>query len=312
MSLVFHSTPVCESPSTFTLDMPTLPKPITLSSWDDLQDEYQKKKIDWDGWLFRGQVVEKRDRESPSVRTSLERSIERFGISPNEARRLEYKLLRDFKRRCHLASPYSPATDNQMEWLALFRHFGGPSRLSDWTYSFWAAVYFALDRANVVKREKDICEIWAINGRDWLKRGSRRFPRLEAERTKYDSNSPQESKALFKIKKPGLWIMNSFRLNDRLSVQQGAFLVPLDVTKSFMDNLRAQAPKRMDATHLAIYRVDLNLEHLKECLKELHRMNLTRATLYPGLEGLARSMENAIAMPHLFWGIKGDLSTHTF
>jgi hypothetical protein len=256
--------------------------------------------------------MEPRDRKSPSVRTSLERSIERFGVSPKEARGLEYKLLRDFKRRCHLVSPYSPATDNMMEWLALFRHFGGPSRLSDWTYSFWAAVYFALDRADVVKHKNDICEVWALDGRDWLKRTGRRFPKLEAARTIHDSNSREESEALFKIKKPGLWIMNSFRLNDRLSVQQGAILVPLDVTRSFMDNLRAHAPKRMDANHLAIYRIDLNIDQLKECLKELHRMNLTRATLYPGLDGLARSMENAIAMPHLFWGIKGDLSTHPF
>jgi hypothetical protein len=68
----------------------------------------------------------------------------------------------------------------------------------------------------------------------------------------------------------------------------------------------------MDKNHLAIYRMKLNGAHLSECFKELHRMNLSRATLYPGLEGLARSMENAIAMPHLFHGIKGDLSTHRF
>lgn len=292
--------------------MAILPKPNVLMSWDALLKEYQANKDHWDGWLFRGQVMQKRDRESPSVRTSLERSIERFGVSPTEARGLEYKLLRDFKRRCHLVSPHSPAMDNKMEWLALFRHFGGPSRLSDWTYSFWAAVYFALDRAEVVKPNKDICEVWALNGRNWLERAGRQFSSLKAARTKYDSNSPQESEALFKIKKPGLWIMNSFRLNDRLSVQQGAFLVPLDVTRSFMDNLCAHAPKRMNANHLAIYRIALNIEDLKECLKELHRMNLTRGTLYPGLEGLARSMENAIAMPHLFWGIRGDLSTHPF
>ncbi len=169
--------------------MTTLPKPRVLRSWNALLKEYQANKDRWDGWLFRGQVVEERDRASPCVRTSLERSIERFGVSPKEASGLEYKLLRDFKRRCHLVSPYNPASDNQMEWLALFRHFGGPSRLSDWTYSFWAAVYFALDRANVVKRNKDTCEIWAINGRDWINRGSRKFPGLEAEWTKHDSNS---------------------------------------------------------------------------------------------------------------------------
>ena len=286
--------------------MATLPKPKMLRSWKDLLKAYQDNKKGWDGWLFRGQIVEEGDRNSPCVRTSLERSMGRFGVSPKEARGLEYKLLRDFKRRCHLVSSYSPATDNDMEWLALFRHFGGPSRLSDWTYSFWAAVYFALDRAK--PNNKDVCEVWALNGKDWLKRVGRRFRRLNAAR-KSDSNSPQESKALFKIRKPGLWIMNSFRLNDRLSVQQGAFLVPLDITRPFMDNLHADAPKRMDENHLAIYRIKMETEQLKESLKELHRMNLSRATLYPGLEGLARSLENAIAMPHLFEGIEGDLST---
>lgn len=290
--------------------MDTPPKPKELRSWKDLLKAYEDNKGGWDnGWLFRGQIMEEEDRTSPSVKTSLERAMNRFGVSLNEARGLEYKLLRDFKRRCHLVSSYSPAEDNKMEWLALFRHFGGPSRLSDWTYSFWAAVYFALDRA---RPDKDVCEVWAFNARDWLKRAGKKFKRLEATRALYDSNSPQESEALFKIKNPGLWIMNSFRLNDRLSVQQGAFLVPLDVTKPFMINLRAGAPKHIDDNHLAIYRIKLNLEHLKECLKELHRMNLTRSTLYPGLEGLARSMENAIAMPHLFHGIKGDLSTHRF
>ena len=254
-------------------------------------------------------MEEEIDLESPSVRTSLERTIKRFDVSLEEARGLEYKLLRDFKRRCHLVSPYSPAPENTMEWLALFRHFGGPSRLSDWTYSFWAAVYFALDQADVIKSKKDICEVWALNGRDWLERAGRRFPTLETARKKFDSNSDAESQALFEINEPGLWIMNSFLLNDRLSSHQGAFLVPLDVTKPFMDNVRAQAPEQIDANHLAIYRIDLSIDQLKECLKELHRMNLTRATLYPGLEGLARSLENAVAMPHLFWGVKGDLST---
>jgi FRG domain len=292
--------------------MSTLPKPKVLSSWNALLKEHQENKDRWNGWLFRGQIMEERDHESPSVRTSLERSIERFGVSPKGARGLEYKLLRDFKRRCHLVSSYSPAMDNKMEWLALFRHFGGPSRLSDWTYSFWAAVYFALDRAKVVKPNKDICEVWALNTWDWQKRAEKRFSRLKYKLKRYGSNSREEGEALFKVKRPGLWTMNSFRLNNRLSIQQGTFLVPLDVARPFMDNLLAIAPKHMDANDLAIYRIVLNIENLKECLKELHRMNLTRATLYPGLDGLAQSLENAIAMPHLFHEVKGDLSTGPF
>jgi hypothetical protein len=214
--------------------MPTLPKPKHVKSWKDLLRTYQDNKNRWEGWLFRGQIMDEEDEEAPSVKTSLERSMKRFGVSLNEARGLEYKLLRDFKRRCHVVSSYSPAADNKMEWLALFRHFGGPSRLSDWTYSIWAAVYFALDRA---RPDKDVCEVWALDARGWLESSGKRFKRLEAMRAKHDSNSSQEAEALFKIRKPGLWIMNSFRLNDRLSVQQGAFLVPLDITRPFMENL---------------------------------------------------------------------------
>jgi len=295
------------------LAMITLPKIKPLGSWKAIVREFNKNSDRWDGWIFRGQLVEQRDPTIPSVRTSLERSMERFGVSSREARKIEYKLLRDFKRRCHLVYPYVPADKNKMEWLALFRHFGGPSRLSDWTYSFWVAVFFALDRANVVKHEKDICEVWALNARTCQARAERRFSGLKKTLKMHGSNFQEEGDALFKItNKSGLWTMNSFRLNDRLSVQQGAFLVPIDITKPFMENLLAIAPKKIDDDFLAIYRIALNIEQLRECLKGLHRMNLTRASLYPGIDGLAQSLENAIGMPQLFQGVRGDLATAPF
>ena len=295
--------------------MATLPKPKLLRSWIALQEEFNTNTNSdrWDGWLFRGQIMEEQDRRLPSVRTSLERSMKRFGVPAKEARRLEWKLLRDFKRRCHLVSSYIPLDKNKMEWLALFRHFGGPSRLSDWTYSVWAAVYFALDRANVVKHDKDICEVWALNARHCQKLAEARFPNVKKKLKQSGSNSLEEGNALFRItNKPGLWTMNAFHLNERLSIQQGAFLIPTDVTKPFTQNLLAVAPKNLDDTFLAIYRISLNLEEVRKCLKGLHRMNLTRATLYPGLEGLAQSLENAIGMPHLFHNVSGDLATGPF
>jgi len=284
-------------------------KSKSLVSWKGLLREFNRNSDRWEGWLFRGQILEKRDRRSPVVRTSLERSMERFGVSLREARGLEYRLLRDFKRRCHLVSTYLPADQNKIEWLALFRHYGGPCRLSDWTYSFWAAVYFALDRANVIKPDKDVCEVWALNAKSCQKKAEQRFPSVTKKLKDYGSNSREEGDALFRIKKPGLWSMNSFRLNERLAVQQGAFLIPTDVTRTFMDNLRAVAPRKISDDFLAIYRLSLNIEQMMECLKGLHRMNLTRASLFPGVDGLAQSLENAVGMPHLFHNVRGDLGT---
>lgn len=288
--------------------MTKVPKPKSLTSWKDLQEEYLSNKDDWDGWLFRGQSYRKKNNDQPSLKTSLELAMDRFGMPLQEARNLEYQLLRDFMRRCHLVTPYIPPKENVIEWLALFRHYRGPARLLDWTYSFWNAVYFALDRAS----NSDSCEIWALNARWWQEQAETKYKNLKRV-LKHGSNSAKEFEAVLKMKgRPGLWFINPFRLNDRLSAQQGAFVLPLDVTKSFMDNLRAIGTEKARNQNLRIYKIPVRADFFKDCFKELHRMNISRATLYPGLEGLASNLENAIATPHLFHKIRGDLSSGPF
>ena len=41
----------------------------------------------------------------------------------------------------------TPEKNNWVEWLALMRHYGGPARLLDWTYSFFVAVFLATEKA---------------------------------------------------------------------------------------------------------------------------------------------------------------------
>lgn len=295
--------------------MMKVPKPKPLNSWDDLHKTYVSNKNDWDGWLFRGQSYRKESDYQPSLKTSLEMAMDRFGIPLKIAPKVEYQVFRDFKRRCHLVSSYIPPDDNIIEWLALIRHYGGPVRLQDWTYSFWNAVYFALDRAQTERKneKKYACEIWALNVRWWQGHAERNFTNLKRVLKKYGSNSAKEGKVVLKIKdKPGLWFINPFRMNDRLSAQQGAFVIPLDVTKSFMENLLAVGTRERRDQNLRIYTVQVSADLLRECFKELHRMNISRATLYPGLEGLASNLANAIAIPHLFHNIKGDLASGPF
>ena len=290
--------------------MPKIPKPKLLSSWGALYEEYVSNKEVWDGWLFRGQSYRKKNNYQPSLKTSLEMAMKRFGVPLKEARNIEYQLLRDFMRRGHLVASYVPSKDNRMEWLALFRHYRGPARLQDWTYSFWNAVFFALDRAC---NEEDACEIWALNAPWWQDQAEDRFKNLKSVLRKYGSNSDRENRAVLAMKnKPGLWFINPFRMNDRLSVQQGAFVIPLDATQSLMDNLFAIGTPNTRDQNLKIYTIPVNTNLLKECLKELQRMNISRATLYPGLEGFASNLENAVGMRHLFRRIKGDLASGPF
>ena len=263
------------------------PKTIPVSSWKAFLRLYEKKKRGWDGWVFRGQVCLKRKSGKgeliPSVESSLEREMKRFGLPLHKARTWEYRILREFRRRCHLVTTQLPELNNEMEWLAL---------------------HFAVDHA----REGDIFEVWALNAQWWVSEVGMRYPALKQMLKKSGSNSSKEHALVLGMKdSPGLWFLSPFRLNDRLAAQQGVFVLPLDVSKPFMENLSAISTQKIRSGHLLIYRATASRKFLRSCFKELHRMNICRATLYPGVGGLAQQMEHTLAMPHLFKGVKGEL-----
>lgn len=66
------------------------------------------------------------------------------------------------KARLHISSEHRPELKDKISWLALMQHYGVPTRLLDFTYSPYAAFYFALrDRP----RDKRMSppEVWAID-----------------------------------------------------------------------------------------------------------------------------------------------------
>jgi hypothetical protein len=93
--------------------------------------------------------------------------------------------------------------------------------------------------------------------------------------------------------------LNAFRQSERHVLQQGAFLVPGDITVPFMENLLSIAiPSEND--HIVKIELDCNLALLKDAINNLHRMNINRATLFPGLDGFARHLEALIVIPGWF------------
>jgi len=79
------------------------------------------------------------------------------------------------------------------------------------------------------------------------------------------------------------------RLSERLSVQQGTFLCAGDVETSFMENLTA-----MDGWAEAVRKFTLPFSVRGFALEQLRKMNITRATLFPGLDGFAQSFRNSL------------------
>lgn len=265
-------------------------------NWRDLETLQQWFARDKNHkWIFRGQRNAAWD-----LKTSLERAVKRFDRSGEPISKLEGGLLRQFQRRAHHYLPRVPPNKGWVEWLALMQHHGAPTRLMDWTYSFFVALYFALEEA------ESSCAVWALDAA-WTDQQLEK--KLSAEDWKlindFDRNleHPDTFQRLFARPKrrriPLVCPVNPFWMNQRLSIQQGVFLCPGDVSIPFMDNLSAMFPSKKANRRLIRCVITFNRAAMQDAIERLIRMNMTRTSLFPGLDGFARSQTLALALPRV-------------
>lgn len=256
-------------------------------------------------WLYRGM-----SRAFP-LKTSLERILDDIGVPLTEAGGIERKLLKEFKRRAHQYVNPLPSDGDIMAWFALMQHHGAPTRLMDWTYSFYVAAFFALaDATSNPPDERRRAVVWALYREAFklseqapaagaafeLARGKTSW---QSDMGRSDADDTQDGINGFLLQvmenpEPCIWAVNAFRLNERLSVQQGLFLCPGDVTISFERNLEAGSPSPANSV---CFEFSTEPQARAEMLTALHRMNINNASLFPGLDGFARSLRQAPWIP---------------
>jgi hypothetical protein len=253
-------------------------------------------------WIFRGQ---EKEQDNNLLKTSLEKAIDSFKIEMKKAPKIEKGLLRKFKRHSAIYLEHTPVFYDYMEWFALMQHYGAPTRLQDWTYSFFVAVYFAV---NDMKKD---AEVWAINT-NYIEESA---IKIIKEKAKFEKTSDEDMKKKIKndscahiprlfedifINRPKPFVlpMNPHNLNERLIIQQGIFLCPGDITKSFYYNLCAIFKNNDGKSinkHIRRFKVTNNVKKKKEILRYLQRMNMNNATLFPGLSGFSQSLRTWFA-----------------
>jgi hypothetical protein len=254
----------------------------TVSSWRELRDVLED--LASAGWAFRGQA----DASWP-LESSLTRYLRIFGGPPNMWLARESKILRTFKRKAHLLLPRTPDPGETLEWLALMQHHGAPTRLLDFTWSPYVAAFFALERAT------NDAAIWAVSSGRTVPnyRGfhiSKILSRIlgvdrpEAAMRKRPKKfehpvSPRElnAKAI-----PQVMIGEPELMNQRLTTQAGTFVIP---------TMRVDAPIESIVPPTYMFKVRLVTEKLRrQTMDRLYNMNIGNATLFPGIDGLARSL----------------------
>lgn len=277
---------------------------IRVKSWRQAQDLTEKMTL----WGFRGH-----EDAAWELNATLSRAANEHRYPLDMLWHREYWMLRQFQRRAHHYCKDLPPFHAKLDWLALMQHYGAPTRLLDFSHSFYVAAFFALENA------KTDAAVWAIN-LDSLR--YRVAAQCNVSTTHENIDTTNQRHIMFvnehisndggkkETATPLVVHVEPERLHERLLCQQGFFLFPCDITKGFEENLcstygysasliRDLSEIEMgdeDITKLnihenALIKIVLPNDMRKQSLESLSRMNINAATLFPGLDGFARSMK---------------------
>jgi hypothetical protein len=255
----------------------------TLTNWRQIR-QFSKHL-----WLFRGQ-----ENAEWNLETSLERVCKHHKINGRKRPLVEREIFREFRRAYNLYAERTPSS--VIEWFSLMQHYGAPTRLLDFSYSIYVATYFAAEKA------QGDCAVWAIDGKmairkavPLLEEGGKNRGRASQgleqmkQLKKFEEGDDEKATPLY-FEEPFVtvaWPINAFHLNERLRIQTGVFMVPGDIRKPFMRNLQTLMTEESNAHFLKII---IPHEEAKKALRELFSMNISRTSLFPGLDGFAQSL----------------------
>jgi hypothetical protein len=255
---------------------------------DEESKSFRKK------WVYRGQKCFDDVKNFRKLTTSLERALTSAGHPLRKAPMIEKGFLRKFKRQSELFLEHVPDQGNYMEWFGLMQHHGAPTRLLDWTYSFFVALYFGLSE---LSNGQD-GELWAVDSGHLVARVKKLFPKKSGRRCAEDDPNAQvyrNFECMFMLKKPKPFVcpMNPYKHNERLTIQQGLFFCPSDISRPFSENLESHYSSQRELDeHLRVFRIGNSIRC--ELLQVLYRMNIGQASLFPGLDGFARSIKDLL------------------
>lgn len=250
-------------------------------------------------FVFRGQV-----NANWPLRSSLHRAMIRTdGASWNEgyACQTEDFACQYFRMNflSLLSNDVAINVNDPLSCWAVMQHFGAPTRLLDWTASPFVAAYFA-----AIDNWKDDGAVWMLNRlvmREAFDYQARQF----FQQAQQVQNAPAEIPPPLLVNFLGSYFPTSMQLltqahhSPRMSAQQGLFTlsnrIMVDYDQVIQQMVRSNPdPSKKNTTALVKYLIPATLK--PEIVHRLQGMNITAASLFPGLDGLGRSIRERIML----------------
>jgi FRG domain len=272
---------------------PSLPV-IEVDSWEAFLGELSKRLEDTDPgtYCFRGQ-----SRFRWTLKPSMLRLLDASApTSAAEAHELERTVLAQFtfNSGTEIARLCQP---DMLSQLALMQHFRAPTRLLDWTFSPYVAAYFAVE------------ENWDEDGAIWffdsIKSNMRQgFCRLR------DSNVPESAPPggirfnvqpnWYELERTRDLTYSCIRVNaygfERMVAPQGLFTVSSYILDDHEEVLRSAAHTLSRGDRPAVGKMRIPSSLKRKFLMHLRYMNIAANSLFPGMDGIGRSMAELVRL----------------
>ena len=275
-------------------------------------DEHEAFNNENASWVFRGQLAEKeqkcKQKKRIELATSLERGCNKSGIELNEAHKVEQMMVREF-RRVYDGEDRQDVLKDTLYCLSLLRHYGAPTRLLDFTYSRNIALYVGLKEAyNRIEdgEEEASFALWCIDSKDMNARAKtccskNNLQEAFDDRADIDKRNDKSFHRLYTDSNLKMVISEKpARIHKRLHLQQGILMCPANVHISFMDNLGSLYDKSGEVTVIRLV-CTLSKKTLQDEFELVGKMNITEESLFPGLDGLAGSMNYRMGFLKKLW-----------
>lgn len=176
-------------------------------------------------------------------------------------------------------------SDQLTYWWCLMRHHGAPTRVLDWTVSPYVAAYFAVsDKSDTdgAVWSLDVDAASEVLTQEHTVTREALMQMNETERFQLNGSPPDD-----------LVFVEARQLSDRMTAQQGVFSICRNARGDHGEILLRLSQKyERDILH----RICIPADHKKDFLKRLREMNVTASALFPGLDGLGRSINEMVEL----------------
>ena len=226
--------------------------------------------------LFRGQSDSQWSLEPSFARVAKQR-----GLCRNKALQLEWESVLKFSMSAKNLLPLTntfqlslqPGRIDLPGWGPLMQHYGAPTRQLDWSMSTWVALYFSC-----YENEESDGALWIADFKKVVDMGNKKLAALKAAQNATDA-------FLGLLREPSAPEIVMFSMavtsNERIDAQQGRFSLCTNPLANHADEMYA-------ANGLEKIVIDRSLKSV--IMEELHKMNINASSLFPGIDGLGKSI----------------------